>query len=93
MAEATTRPRTRRTSGSATAGKSVEAKATNVKAAEAPTEAEAPDTKKRTQLELDALEPSKSYAKFAPPEGSGCVGTLYAPLGTKTVKVLLIADE
>lgn len=39
-----------------------------------------------------ALEPAgstKTYAKFTFPEGSGCVGTVYAPLGTKTVKVRL----
>jgi hypothetical protein len=33
---------------------------------------------------------TKSYAKFTPPKNSGCVGTLYVPLGTVEVKVLLI---
>lgn len=40
------------------------------------------------------LEPAgttKTYAKFTFPDGSGCVGTVYAPLGTKTVKVRLEA--
>lgn len=32
---------------------------------------------------------TKGYAKFSFPEGSGCVGTVYVPLGTKTVKVRL----
>lgn len=30
---------------------------------------------------------TKTYAKFGFPEGTGCVGTIYAPLGTRTVKV------
>lgn len=32
---------------------------------------------------------TKTYAKFNFPDGSGCVGTVYAPLGTKVVKVRL----
>jgi hypothetical protein len=32
---------------------------------------------------------TRTYAKFKAPEGSGCVGTFYAPLGTKVVKVRL----
>lgn len=38
------------------------------------------------------LEPSgetKQYAKFSPPADSGCVGSIYAPKGTKVIKVLL----
>lgn len=40
---------------------------------------------------LEAAGVTKKYAKFTFPEGSGCVGTVYAPLGTKTVKVRLEA--
>jgi hypothetical protein len=32
---------------------------------------------------------TKSYAKFTPPADSGCVGTLYVPLGTEEVKVAI----
>jgi len=38
---------------------------------------------------LEPLAPTKRWAKFGFPEGSGCVGTVYAPLGTKVVKVRL----
>lgn len=44
----------------------------------------------RTVLELDYLVDTKSYSVFSPPDGSGCVGKLYAPLGTTNVKVLLV---
>jgi hypothetical protein len=39
-----------------------------------------------------ALEPdgqTKSYVKFKFPGSTGCVGTVYVPLGTKVVKVRL----
>ena len=35
---------------------------------------------------------AKSYARFVPPAGTGCVGTLYVPLGTVKVKVLVIGE-
>lgn len=35
---------------------------------------------------------TKSYARFVPPAGSGCVGTFYAPPGTTEVRVLLISE-
>jgi hypothetical protein len=41
-------------------------------------------------MELVHAGDTKSYATFTPPKDSGCVGKLYAPLGTETVKVLLI---
>lgn len=41
-------------------------------------------------FELTHQGDTKSYAKFAPPEGSGCVGTLYMPLGTREVRVRMI---
>jgi hypothetical protein len=39
---------------------------------------------------LEKQADTKSYAKFTPPASSGCVGSLYVPLGTLEVKVLLI---
>lgn len=42
-----------------------------------------------TNLILEPDGATKSYAKFRFPEGSGCVGTVYAKLGTKVVKVRL----
>lgn len=30
---------------------------------------------------------TKSYSKWAPPENVGCVGNIYAPLGTTAVRV------
>lgn len=44
----------------------------------------------RTAFALIKGDDTKTYSKFAYPEGSGCVGTFYAPLGTLEVKVLLI---
>jgi hypothetical protein len=38
-------------------------------------------------MDLEYVEDTKTYAKFVPPTGSGCVGQFYAPLGTKAVKV------
>lgn len=34
-----------------------------------------------------------SYSKWAFPPGTGCVGNVYAPLGTATVKVLVVPTE
>lgn len=48
------------------------------------------DNRERYQFEMVHAGDTKTYAKFAPPMGSGCVGTVYAPLGTRAVKVLMI---
>lgn len=34
---------------------------------------------------------TKNFAKFTYPEGCGCVGTIYAPLGTEQARLLLVA--
>jgi len=36
---------------------------------------------------------TKNYAKWVPPQGSGCVGALYVPLGTTDVRALLIGPS
>lgn len=61
------------------------------KRAPAPKKAAAPAAAEvsATGYVLEAAGNTKTYAKFTFPEGSGCVGTVYAPLGTKTVKVRL----
>jgi hypothetical protein len=43
----------------------------------------------RITFVMEEQKPTKGYAKFTPPADSGCVGTLYTPLGTKVVKVLI----
>ena len=48
------------------------------------------DNRERYQFAMVHAGDTKTYAKFQPPAGSGCVGTLYAPLGTKEIKVLMI---
>jgi hypothetical protein len=89
MAEATPTTRPTRTR----AAKPAAAKATKAatpKAASAPTPPVTEDGKTRITLELEHAGPTKTYEKFTPPASSGCVGQFYAPLGTETVKVLLI---
>lgn len=93
MAEAaakTTNPRSQRQRAAATTSTS---KAAAKPAATKPAVASAPtadDGKRRFTVELEAAGETKSFAKFVPPKESGCVGQFYAPLGTETVKVLLI---
>lgn len=71
--------RTRR----ATPAKAAPAKATSPKAEEAP-EAAAEES---YVVDLEYTGDTAKYAKFVPPVGSGCVGTFYAPPGTKAVRV------
>lgn len=53
----------------------------------------------RVQVTLGEMtEETKSFAKFnlkwdADGNDTGMVGTLYAPLGTRTVKILLVGEE
>lgn len=92
MAETkTTNPRARRTSASKTAAKP--AAVTKTTAAKAkPVEAEKVT---RFTVELEHTGDTKSYAKFSVPENlkGTMVGNVYAPLGTHTVKVLIIAAD
>jgi hypothetical protein len=92
MAETATRTTTPRKRASA-AKAAAPAKAAP-KASEAPAVATDGDVTK-IQFELAHTGDTKNYAKFEVPTGNGCVGSIYAPLGTVTVKVLLIgpADE
>lgn len=66
----------------------VTAKKSTKKAAAKPAAEETTDTQK-LGFRLTADGETKQYAKFSPPADSGCVGTLYVPKGTQTVKVLL----
>lgn len=89
MAETTTRPaRTRRAPAakSTTAAKAAPAKAATPKAEEAP---EAVEVEKYV-IELENAGETKTYSKWVPPVGNGCVGTFYAPLGTETVRVQIV---
>lgn len=81
---ATGRPaRTRAT----TARKATPAKAAP-KAAQAEPEASAETTEVESYVvDLEYTGDTAKYAKFVPPTGSGCVGTFYAPPGTKAVRV------
>lgn len=76
--------------GSTPARASAPRKAAPKKAAPAVVQSVGEDGRERYQFDLVHLGDTKSYAKFGPPNGSACVGTLYMPLGTKTVKVLMI---
>jgi hypothetical protein len=87
----TTRPARKRAPAKSVNKTATPAKAATPKAVEAPVKtAETPDGKTKIQFDMTALDPSKSYAKFTPPDGSGCVGVLYVPLGVEEVKILLI---
>lgn len=60
--------------------------------AEAP-EAEVAATEpvaQKTTVQWEHVETTKGYEKFKAPAGAGCVGNVYAPLGTKVVKVLFV---
>lgn len=81
----TTTPRARR---AASGTKATAKPAATPKAAATPPTTE--DGLTRVTLELVKGDDTKSFATFQPPKDSGCVGKFYAPLGTETVKVLLI---
>lgn len=87
MAEATA---TRPTRGSRRApSKAVPAKAAPV-VAKAPEGTEVKDGNvERLVIALESAGDTKSYSKWVFPEGSGCVGTVYAPLGTAEVRVAM----
>lgn len=44
----------------------------------------------RLKVELEFVTETKSYAKFAAPEGSGVVGSLYVPLGSERVVIMIV---
>lgn len=102
MAEATTtRPRrSRAATGTTAAAKTTPAKAAPAKAAKpaatkpAAAEAPAPDDG-RVRLELEYVSDTANYSKFAVPgELKGTmVGSIYAPLGTSRVVILVVSEE
>lgn len=87
-AAATTRPSRARkaTPAKAAPAKAAAAKATEVEAERISTEG----GETRIPVVLEHVEDTKRYAKFGFPASSGCVGNVYAPLGTTQVKMLLI---
>lgn len=106
MAEATKTAapsRTRKPAGTATATKAAAKPAqkaapatkTASKAATAKEAPQAADTRddRRKVVQLEFVGETKTFAKFSPPADSGCVGTLYAPLGAEEAKVLIIMAE
>lgn len=90
MAEATataTRPaRKRAAKTTAAPAKTAAPKA----AAPTPTEEATDDNKTRFVVELEFVADTKSYAKWQPPKSSGCVGSVYVPIGTERVRMLLV---
>lgn len=81
MAEATQAAPRKRTA--ATTTKTAPAK----RAAKPAAVAAAPESGEVITLALEQMPDTKTYAVFSAPEGSGCVGKLYVPKGTKVVKV------
>jgi hypothetical protein len=55
----------------------------------APKKAAASDATNATAFACNPAGETKTYAVFQFPEGSGCVGRIYVPKGTKIVKVRL----
>lgn len=87
MADATTttRPvRTRKAAAPKAAAKAAPAKAAP---AAAPADDEAGE---RYVVEFEHVTDTKSYAKWAPKAGNGCVGNVYVPIGTTRVRMLII---
>lgn len=99
MAEAatpgTTRPAPRRRTTATAKAPEAQAPATTSKPRStkaAATIETAVDDAGRENYAFDLTEgkPTKSYSVWEPPAGSGCVGKLYAPLGTRQVRVRLV---
>lgn len=94
-AKTTTTPR-RRTTTKTTAAATSAPKTT---AAKTPAKAAAEEEVQRIQVTLaEPFEETKSYAKFnlkydSDGNDTGMVGTMYAPKGTRTVKILLVGEE
>lgn len=72
------------------------AKSTATKPAPAPTNAAVArgatadeDLAKVGPIDLVFSHETKNYVVFTPPQGTGCVGSFYAPLGTTQVRVVL----
>lgn len=92
MAETTaTRPSRARkatTTAKATPAKTTAAKTTTAKAAPVKQEAE---NVTRFKVELEHAGDTKSYSKFVVPDNlkGTCVGSIYAPLGTERVVILV----
>lgn len=89
-APTTTRPArgARRTSKAAPA-KAVAAKVAPVAEEAETTAVDAAGNVNRLVIALVPVGDTKTYSRWAPPEGSGCVGTFYAPLGATEVRVAI----
>lgn len=79
----TARPTRTRSTTRATKATPAKAAATKAEAIEA----EATPEVEAYVMELERIDDTKSYSRWVPPKGSGCVGTFYAPLGTQAVRV------
>ena len=64
-------------------------RAASAAAAKTTTENPAPvdDEVTRIAVEFEKVGETKNYSKWCPPEGVGCTGSLYAPLGATAVTV------
>ena len=69
--------------------KAAPAKATPTAKAAEPETAQTDGNVERLVISLVHAGDTKQYSKWTPPEGTGCVGTLYAPLGATDVKVAI----
>ena len=103
MAEATTRPARARGTRAATTtaakkatpapvAKAAKPAAAAAAAVPAETPAAPADDAGQLRLVYEKGEDTKSYTIFHPPAGSGVVGKMYCPHGTRAVRVLLIVD-
>lgn len=79
----TTRPRARKAAAVPATPKTI------TKAEAIEVEASNGVTVDKLRVELESAGDTKRWAKFTAPDGSGCVGSLYVPLGAKSVKVLV----
>jgi hypothetical protein len=86
---ATAAPARKRTSTPAKKTAAPAVKAVAEPEAEEAQEATESTAEKRT-VTWEYVETTKTYEKFKAPAGEGCVGNIYAPLGTKTVKTLFV---
>lgn len=92
MAEtATTRPARTRASRAATPAKAAPAKAAKPAAKAEPAAEPTKTTVTRFTVELEPAGDTKSYSKFVVPDSykGTVVGSIYAPLGTEVVKILV----
>jgi len=91
----TTRPAWTRSSRAASTTTAPKTGTTTKAAAKAPADKAEPVTVTRFKIELEHAGATKSYEKFVVPESykGTTVGSIYAPLGTARVAILVIGAD